>query len=81
MKQTRDTRSRSPKAKKPRKTVLLRLDEGEFTALEEMAEKAERSRSNMARILYLRGLAGLKKTKRDKGKLWQADNHVPQNTK
>lgn len=59
MKQTRDTRSRAPKAKPPRKTVLLRLDEGEFSALEGMAKKEERSRSNMARLLYLRGLAEL----------------------
>lgn len=81
MGQVRDIRSRAPKAKKSRKTVLLRLDEGEFSALEGMAEKEERSKSNMARLLYLRGLAELKKTKRGKGKLWQADNHAPQNTK
>ncbi|MGF2654617.1 hypothetical protein ACQUWL_19155 [Serratia marcescens] len=60
MEQIRDTRSRAPKASSPRKMVLLRLDEGEFSALEEMAKKEERSRSNMARLLYLRGLAELK---------------------
>ncbi|EBC0165461.1 hypothetical protein CR770_14380 [Salmonella enterica] len=60
MEQIRDIRSRAPKAKNPRKTVLLRLDEGEFSALEGMAKKEERSRSNMARLLYLRGLAEIK---------------------
>lgn len=67
MRQTRDIRSRAPKAEKPRKTVLLRLDEGEFLALEAMAKKEERSRSSMARLLYLRGLAEGKKRKAIRG--------------
>ncbi|ECZ5468468.1 hypothetical protein DR30_001563 [Salmonella enterica subsp. enterica] len=67
MEQIRDIRSRAPKAKNPRKTVLLRLDEGEFSALEGMAKEESRSRSNMARLLYLRGMAEVK-SKESKGK-------------
>ncbi|EAN3287964.1 ribbon-helix-helix protein, CopG family [Salmonella enterica subsp. houtenae] len=43
--------------------MLLRLDEEEFAALEGMAEKEERSRSNMARLLYLQGVAISQKKK------------------
>lgn len=60
MEQTRDIRSRAPRAKKPRKAVLLRLDEEEFSTLEGIAKKEDRSRSNMARLVYLRGLTEIK---------------------
>ncbi|EDO5678900.1 hypothetical protein C1349_00415 [Salmonella enterica] len=63
MEQIRDTRSRAPKAIKPRKSVLLRLDETEFAALEGMAKEESRSRSNMARLLYLRGMKEIKDSK------------------
>lgn len=57
MEQIRDTRTRAPKASSPRRSVLLRLDEDEFAVLDSMAAEESRSRSNMARLLYLRGLA------------------------
>ncbi|EAA8358224.1 ribbon-helix-helix protein, CopG family [Salmonella enterica subsp. enterica serovar Poona] len=63
MERTSDIRTRAPKAAKPRRSVLLRLDEEEFAALEGMAEKEERSRSNMARLLYLQGVAISQKKK------------------
>ncbi|EAB8937206.1 hypothetical protein DRM61_23740 [Salmonella enterica subsp. enterica] len=56
MTQIRDTRTRAPKASSPRRSVLLRLDEDEFAALDSMAAEESRSRSNMARLLFLRGL-------------------------
>ncbi|EBP0011254.1 hypothetical protein HX37_10435 [Salmonella enterica] len=63
MEQVRDTRTRNPKAATPRKTVLLRLDEEEFATLDGMAKKESRSRSNMARLLYLRGMTAVNKRK------------------
>lgn len=63
MEQIRDTRSRAPKASSPRKMVLLRLDEEEFAVLEGMAKEESRSRSNMARLLYLRGMKEIKDSK------------------
>ncbi|HAK6118032.1 TPA: hypothetical protein H2R31_003086 [Salmonella enterica] len=77
----RDTRSRAPKASSPRKMVLLRLDEEEFAVLEGMAKEESRSRSNMARLLYLRGLAEVK-TKHSKEGVWQPKREqILQNTK
>ncbi|EBH1913564.1 hypothetical protein FKE41_21860 [Salmonella enterica] len=63
MEQIRDTRSRAPKASSPRKMVLLRLDEDEFATLDGMAKEESRSRSNMARLLYLRGMKEIKGSK------------------
>ncbi|EBI1588897.1 hypothetical protein FKY70_15435 [Salmonella enterica] len=60
MEQIHDTRSRAPKASSPRKMVLLRLDEEEFALLDGMAKEESRSRSNMARLLYLRGMKEVK---------------------
>ncbi|MGG6019185.1 hypothetical protein ACQSE7_24295 [Salmonella enterica] len=43
--------------------VLLRLDEEEFAVLDGMAKEESRSRSNMARLLYLRGMKEIKDSK------------------
>ncbi|HHY0910336.1 TPA: hypothetical protein ACVYOG_004362 [Salmonella enterica] len=43
--------------------VLLRLDEDEFAVLDGMAKEESRSRSNMARLLYLRGMKEIKGSK------------------
>lgn len=53
-------RSRLPKANAPRRQISLRLTEDEWAELDALAKKDDRTCSNLAHRLYMRGLAEIK---------------------